>query len=247
MTKRQMMYGGVVLLFLIGGGLLWTLFGTHTVSLTEDYVQRRVDAHIGKEFPVKGRAHMLVKTVKIASATVHIEDGQVTLFMDIEGKMIADKKFSLAAYAIGVPYYTNGEFYFKQHRVAIEGFTYEGSTPAERIEKFAKHIPSKRLRDLAVDKAPVVERWITDMAESAAMHTLERRPVYRLKDDIKGILVRASLESVIGQGERIVVTFSLWQLTITVCLGVIALIVAIAFLYILLNNPLLGEVISFLD
>ncbi|MEK7083358.1 MAG: hypothetical protein AAB972_04230, partial [Patescibacteria group bacterium] len=105
MTKRQMMYGGVVLLFLIGGGLLWTLFGTHTVSLTEDYVQRRVDAHIGKEFPVKGRAHMLVKTVKIASATVHIEDGQVTLFMDIEGKMIADKKFSLAVYAIGVPYY----------------------------------------------------------------------------------------------------------------------------------------------
>lgn len=238
MTKRQAIWVGVAILFFIAGGLLWTLFKTHTVVLTEDYIQERVNIQIGKEFSVKGKGRLLIKTVTLKNATVHIAEGRVVALLDLEGKAIAGKKFSLTTYAIGAPYYANGKFYFKPDGVVIQRFAYQGSTPTEYVERFAKHVPWKRVQQFIADKAPEIEEWMINVAESAATHTLAQRPVFVPKNDIKGILIRASLESIVAQEDRIMLTFTLWQLTLTVAYGVIVLLVAIVIACVLVINPL---------
>jgi hypothetical protein len=59
------------------------------------------------------------------------------------------------------------------------------------------------------------------------MHWLEHRPVYRPKDDVKGLLIRASLDAVNIEQDRVVLTFTLWQLTLGVVVGLVALLAGI--------------------
>ena len=94
------------------------------------------------------------------------------------------------------------------------------------------------MQQFIADKAPEIEEWMINVAESAATHTLAQRPVFVPKNDIKGILIRASLESIVAQEDRIMLTFTLWQLTLTVAYGVIVLLVAIVIACVLVINPL---------
>jgi hypothetical protein len=235
------MWAGVVALFLLAIGGLWTVYGTQNASFTEAQVQERINKQLDKELPVTGAAHLLVKTIIVRGATIHIQDNRIVAIVDVEGRLRTNKAFTLTVYAIGVPTYSFGELFFKPDTIKVQKFAYEGSTPTELFTGFAKrYVADGETRQRIEDKAPGVESWMTAVAENAAVHALERRPVYRLKDDVKGWLIRASLESVKIDQDRIVVTFSLWQLTSTVLFGCFCLIVGIAFLLILIRHPLLG-------
>jgi hypothetical protein len=74
---------------------------------------------------------------------------------------------------------------------------------------------------------------------NAAVHTLEQRPVYRPKDDVKGLLIKASLASVTIDQDRIAVTFSIRQLALSVLFGILCLLSGIVVIFILLAYPLL--------
>ena len=247
MIRRNLMWGGVVMLFVLAVGGLWALYGTHTVTLSEAQVQERINRQINKEFTIQGRARVLVKSVSIKSAEVHIEDAHVNAFIDLEGTLRTGKKFTLTAYAVGVPTYAHGEFYFKPEMMQVQKFAYEGSTPTEIFTRFAKrYVSDDKVRQLIEDKAPKLEEWMTTLAQNAATHSLEKRPVYRPKDDVKGLLMKASLESVSIDQHNIVVTFSLWQLTLSVLLGVCCLIAAIGFMVVMFEYPLLGVTLTLL-
>lgn len=248
MTRRQFMWAGVGVLFLLAGIGLWTVFGVHSVSFTETEIQNRINAKLHKEFPVKGIARVIVKTVNMQSATIRIVDGQVIALIDIEGTMRLGKKFSLTAYAVGIPTYADGEFYFHPEHIEVQKFAYEGKTPTELFSGFARrYVSNEKARQFIEDKAPRVEEWMTVTAQNAAMHALERKPIYRLKDDMKGFLIRASLESVKIEQDRIVLNLTLLRLTLTVLGGLLALMVAIYIVYALMTNPLLGEALDFLS
>lgn len=249
MTRRQFIWVGVAVLFLFAGVGLWTMFGVHSVSFTEKEIQNRINTQLHKEFPVKKRvAHILVKTVSMQGATIRIDNGRIIALIDIEGTMRAGKKFSLTVYAVGVPTYAHGDFYFSPEDIEVQKFAYEGKTPTEFFSNFARrYVSNQKVRQFIEDKAPGVEEWITVTAQNAAMHALERRPVYRLKDDMKGFLIRASLESVKIEQDRIVLTMTLLRLTLTVLGGLIALIAAIVIMYALMTNPLMGLAADFLS
>lgn len=235
MTRRQVMWVGVILLSVCGIVGLWTMFGVHKVSFTEAEIQNRINIQLHREFPVKGAAHLIVKTVSIQDAIIRISDERVIALIDIEGTMRAGKKFSFTTYAIGVPTYTHGEFYFHPEHIEVQKFAYEGKTPTEIFSRFARrYVSNEKVRQFIEDKAPRVEQWMTLTAQTAAMHALERKPVYRLKDDIKGFLIRASLESVKVEQDRMVITFTLLRLTLTVVGGLLALVVAIGLIFVLI-------------
>jgi hypothetical protein len=80
---------------------------------------------------------------------------------------------------------------------------------------------------------------MTTVAQNAAVHTLEQPPVYRLKDGVKGLLIKASLASLTIDQDRLVVTFSIWQLTLSVLFGFLRLIGGIVLMLILIAHPLL--------
>jgi hypothetical protein len=122
----------------------------------------------------------------------------------------------------------------------VQKFAYEGSTPTELFTRFAKrYVSDDKARQLVEDKAPTVESWMTTVAQNAAVHTLEQRPVYRPKDDVKGLLIKASLASVTIDEDRIAVTFSIWQLTLSVLFEILCLLSGIVVILIILAYPLL--------
>ena len=240
MTRRGLMWAGVFALFLLAIAGSWGVYGTHRVTFTEAQVQELINKQIDRDSPVKGAAHLLVKTINVRSATIHIQDNSIIALIDVEGKLRTNKAFTLTAYAIGVPTYSFGELFFKPDKIEVQKFAYEGSTPTELFTRFAKHyVSDDKARQLVEDKAPAIESWMTTVAQTAAVHALQQRPVYRPKDDVKGLLIRASLASVTIDQDRIAVTFSIWQLTLSVLFGIFCLLSGIVIIFNLLAYPLL--------
>lgn len=238
------MWAGTAMLFLLGISGLWAMFGSHTVSFTEAQVQERINAQLDKNIDVKGPAHFVVKTVKLTDATVHLVGGRVTALVDVEGVLLAGKEFSMTARVVGVPKYEGDAFFFTAENVEVQTFAYEGTKPVEYWKRLAdRYISDEKKERLVADLAPAAEAWMTGIAQKAAVHALEKHPIYRLKSDVKGVLIKASLESVKIDQDRVVVTFSLWQLTISVFLSILSLLVAIGMTWALIENPaLLGLV-----
>jgi hypothetical protein len=235
MTRKGWLWAAVVTLFLLASAGFWGMYGTQRVTFSEAQVQELINKQLDKDVPVKGAAHLLVKTINVRSATVHIQDNRVLVLVDVEGTLRTNKKFSLTAYAIGVPTYSFGELFFKPDKIEVQKFAYEGSSPTELFGRFAKrYISDDKARQLVEDKAPAIESWMTSVAQSAVVHTLQERPVYRLKDGVKGMLIKASLESVVIDKDRVAITFSIWQLTLSVLFGIACLTGALLAIAILL-------------
>jgi hypothetical protein len=241
MTKRSLLWTAVGVLLLCAFACLVSLYGTHSVSFTEAQVREHLSKQVGKEMPIKGTAQLLVKSVTIKQADVRIQDGRVLASIHVEGQMKTGKKFMLSTNTVGVPSYAEGAFFFKPEKVEVEKFGYEGGSPKEAISRFAdRYVSDNKLRTLAEDVAPKVEEWVTNLAQNTSIYALERWPVYRLKDDVKGVVIKASLESVKVDKDRIVVTFSLWQLTVSVFFGIAFFLLALGLAWAMIQNPLLG-------
>lgn len=246
MKRRHLLWALAAVLVVVAGAFLFTVFGTHRITLTEAQVQERVAPQIGKEFPVKGKAGLLIKTVTIENAEVGIGDGLVSVLFTVQGSLRLEKEFTLTAFAVGVPEYASGAFYFRPSQVEVREFAYQGNTPGEAIKNFAdKYITNEGLNALVTDSAGKVEEWVTDLAQAAAVHMLDKRPVYELKDDLKGFVISAALQSVEVKENTLVITFSLLQLTISALFGLLILVAAIALAVGLLMNPEIGLALLF--
>jgi hypothetical protein len=247
-AKRKFMWVGCSALIVVAIALIWTIAGTHSVSISKEMIQAQVDKQIGKEFPVKGKAKVVITTVKLTGATVNLENSTLGANISIEGTVRFGKKFFLNASALGRPYYESGAFYFKPDQIKVVEFGYEGNTIASSIRNVAdKYVSHEKTKNLIKDSSSKVEAWISDTATDAAMTALGKNPVYRLGDDMKSTIISSSLESIDIDGDKIILSFSLWSLTKSVLCGIGVLILAIAFIVFLLTHPEAGVVFEMLD
>ena len=69
---------------------------------------------------------------------------------------------------------------------------------------------------------------------------LAARPIYRFKDDLKGIVVRAALADIAMQPDAIVVTLSVVKLSATIGIGLAALLVIVFLVVQLVRHPRWG-------
>ena len=233
MKKRTSIRVAAVLLFIVAITCLWTVYGTHTVSLTAAQIQEQVSKQVGKEFVVKGASGLLIKQATIASATVNLEGGSLETLVDIKGALRGGKQFSLSVHALGMPKYDAGSFYFLPDKVEVRKFAYQDSAPSEIITGLAKkYLGDGKMKQIVTDAAPKVESWMTSTAENAAMYSLGKNPVYKLGGDIKGTLIRGALQSVKIEQSKIVIVFSLWTLSISVISGIFFFAIGIAMLFV---------------
>lgn len=245
MIRKLALWAGVVTLFTLGILGMWGVYGTHTKMFSEAQVQEQVNKLRDKSFEITGIKHLLVKRVTLTGATVHIEDGHVTSTIDVTGALPAGKTFTMSVRAVGAPRYSGGAFFFSPENVEVKQFAYEGGKPVEYLKRFTdRYIADEKHARLVTDLAPKAEEWMTAVAQNVAIHALEKHPVYRLKDDLRGVLIKASLESVVVADDHIVVTFSLWKLTISVFLGMLALIAAAGMMLMLWANPALLDILA---
>jgi hypothetical protein len=66
---------------------------------------------------------------------------------------------------------------------------------------------------------------------------LAKRPIYRLKDDAKGEILRESLDSLGVEGDKVVLRVTLWRVTPLAGLGAATLLAGFVALVLALRAP----------
>ncbi len=236
MVRRKLFWTCSVVVGIVAAvGLLFALFAEHRVSITASEIQSRIDAALPKT----------VKGVTVTEVKVALGDKALAIRAVVHGEHLG-QSYDLTAKFVGNPRYKpqEGAFYFRPEQVVIEQFAFRGKSPAETVEKLAeRYITNPGLRNLATDVAPKIEGWMMVAAEKAVATTFEHAPVYRLKDDVKSTLIRASLAGVVVTEQNVVVTFSLMALTMFVLMWGLALLAALGMVVALVMFPELGAVL----
>lgn len=220
MSKRNLTWILVALVGILStAGMLWSSFGTSRVTFTEFALQ----AHLNQQLP------RTIGNVTIAHVALNMTDDRLALRIDLQANL-PGKPVSAVVSALGVPRYDvhREALYFDLDEAKIDRLTIAGRTVVH--EDATAH---DRLTE-AVGTA--VQR----IAQSAAKTYLAALPVYRLKSDLKGFALKAALANVKIEGNVLVVTFSLWNLTLTVLLFSLPLLIVTSFIYLLIRDPLWG-------
>jgi len=220
MSKRNLAWLLVALLGIVStAGMLWNSFGTSKVMFTE----AALDARLNHELP------RTIGIVTIARVALKIADNRLALRVDLETNFLRRPVFAVIS-AIGVPRYdTHSEaLYFDLDEAKIDRLTIAGKTVVN--EDAAAR---SRLTEAV---SPALQRAV----ESGAKTYLSAVPVYRLKNDLKGFALKAALSDVTIDQNALVVTFSLWNLTVTVLIFALPLLIVAALIYLLIRDPLWG-------
>jgi hypothetical protein len=205
--------------------LLSFIQSDHIVSLTEAQIQSQIDRREEIEIPAHGVASVLLKSVKAQAITVRLHDGAVEFSCRAVVALRLGKEATFDVSTVGAPRYSDGEFYFDPTKVVISNL----NLPTNAILEALKHI-GRRPAPSADDAGD--EHRLRESAQALATHIaktiLARRPVYRLKDDFKGYMIGASLQSVTVNDDRLDIAFTLKQIGATALAGVILLLAVAA-------------------
>lgn len=247
-ASRRLGWLAAAALLALGVAGLWTVKATHEISLTQADIQAHIDRQLGKEIAIKGAPGApgaLLQSIRIKSATVTLRDGKAALAADIEGALRTGKSFEIEASALGTPKYAEGALYFDPEKVDVRRLTYEGQSLADLVSRLARShvadVAGEKARVFLEEKARKADDWATAAVDAALRRFLEERPVYRLKDDTKGAVMKAALEEVRVENDRILVTFSLWRLTATTVAGALSLLLGIILSILIVRMILIGE------
>ena len=217
MNKRRVVWIGLAAVgALVVAGLAWSAFGPTTIVLTAPQIQERINRALPREF----------KGVTVERATVTIADDKVALRVEARASALG-QTLNIAVSARGVPRYepAQGEIFFDAEDVKIEDASLVGGALAERL--------SARLGD----RAPMFR----NAAAAGVTAYLAARPVYRFKDDLKGIVGKAALGHISVQHDAIVITVSVARLTTTVAIALAVLLVIVVLVVQLIRHPRWGS------
>jgi len=229
MTKRKIAWTIIALVLTIAvGGILWAASSDLDVVLTQAQLQQKVDAKL--PFSAKG--------VTVSKAEVDLSGDKIGLKLDASGTHFKTT-FAGSAESKGTVRYdsTRGAFYFSPEELKVSNLKVNDSTVTDKLDHLLDKLGSPRVqagKDAIVAKTEAV---ISDLIQSVASATLERVPVYTLKGDFKGIVVKAMLTSVEVKDSKVHAHLSIWQLTVTVAIYIFAFVLALAFAFALLASP----------
>jgi hypothetical protein len=205
MTKRRLAWIAAAILGVVGiAGALWSTITGGRIELTAAQLQERVNRALPRQF----------KGVTVDSATVAIADGRIELTVEVHATAVG-QSFAATASARGMPVYEakRGEFHFDADNVAVSKIRPTGGNLADRLDRSRL---GQRLEETA-----------GKLVAAGVKAYLAARPVYRFKDDVKGIVLKAAVANVAIEGDRLVITVSLISLTRTVALYLGLLVLAV--------------------
>jgi hypothetical protein len=215
MTKRRVAWIAAAILGAAGiAGALWSTVSGGRIVLTATQLQERVNRALPREF----------KGVTVDSATVAIAEGRIEVRVEVHATALG-QSFAASASARGMPVYQaeRGALFFEADNVEVSAIKPTGGRLAERLDrsKLGQH-----LEDAA-----------GKLVAAGVKAYLAARPVYRFKDDVKGILLKAAVTNIAIEGDTLVITVSLISLTRTVALYLGAILLAFILLFYLRWHP----------
>jgi hypothetical protein len=203
-------------------GAAWTAFGTSEVALSESEIQSKIDSTM--PFEVK-------EDITLSEVKVDLSGDKINL----QFKASATKygtTYNLAVHTTADLEYRSGEgkFFFHPSLVQIDSLSANGGPAVEKatalLEKWVN--PEHGQREELLAKAKTL---LNAGVQKAVEATLNRVPVYTLKDDLKGSVARLAIESVEIKNGSVIAHLSLWQLSkmvlVYLALGVIGILAAL--------------------
>jgi hypothetical protein len=172
---------------LAGAGL--SAFGPERIALTGADLQERVNRALPRQF----------RNVTVDRATVTLADGRIAVRAETRVAALG-KTIAAAITARGVPQYNaeRGEVLFDADEVKVE----DSGSGGIIKQMTGIRIGGKVAEDAAAGLvAGSIKAWLAS------------RPVYRFKDDIKGVVFKATLKDLSIDGDTLVITVSLIRLS----------------------------------
>jgi hypothetical protein len=198
MTRPGLFWAAALLLAAVTiAGAALSAFGPERIALTAADLQERVNRALPRQF----------HNVTVQRGTVSVADGRITVRVETEAAAFG-KTISTAAVARGVPQYDaeRGEIFFDADDVKIED-----SGAGGLVKQLGIHIGGK-LGEKIEQNMPHVEDAAANLVAGSIKTWLASRPVYRFKDDIGGVVFKATLKDIAVEGDRLVIGLSLIRL-----------------------------------
>jgi Protein of unknown function (DUF1439) len=217
MSRRRIAWIAVALVGLLSAaGLLWSMFGSDRLTFTAAELQSRLNQQLPRT----------ARDVTIERVDVALADNRLALRIAMQARVL-QQPVSATVSARGLPRYAAQEaaMHFDADEIKIEQLAISGRTVVGE--------EGGRLSN-------AVRSALQGVAESGIKAYLAARPVYRLKDDFKGMVLKAALVDVAIEQNALTVTFSLWNLTMTAAMFALILIILVFVIYWLIRHPLWG-------
>src|SRR5262244_3132200 len=178
-------------------GAALSAFGPERIVLSEPRLQERINRELPRSF----------RGVTVERATVSLADGRISFRVETRATVLG-KVLTATAFARGMPRYDaeRGEVFFDAENVKLEDFG--GGGLAERLGS-------------RVDAAAA------SVLATGIKAYLAARPVYRFKDDIKGLVFKATIKDITIVQDTLVIGVSLIKLTMTVAAWLFGLALAV--------------------
>ncbi len=217
MTKRRLAWIAIVALGTLAlVGALWSAFGKTTIVLTATQLQERANRELPRDF----------KGVTVERTGVTIAEGRIALRVELRAAALG-QVLAATASVRGVPVYdgARGELFFDADDVKVESLKAVGGGLAQRMDRQDTRL-GERI-EAAAGKA---------MAAGIKAY-LAARPVYRFKDDFKGIVLKAAVSDIAIAGDAVVIPVSLVNLTAAVATYLFIIVCVLAFMFYLVRHP----------
>jgi hypothetical protein len=220
MSKRNLAWIVIVLVGALSTtAMLWSGFGSIHVVFTAAELQKRLNQKLPRT----------VLNVTIEDVALNASDNRLGLRIDIQTN-VHHEAISAVVSARGVPRYDGHReaMYFdvdeiKVNQVAVAGKTIVDENAAPRSRLGAAVLPAAQR-----------------VVEAAVKTYFAEVPVYRLRNDVKGFVLKAALSDIKIDQNVLVVTFSLWNFSLVVFVFALPLLTVASFVYFLIRYPLWG-------
>jgi hypothetical protein len=217
MTRRRLAWIGIAVLAALGiAGAAWSTFGNSKIVLTTAQLQERANRQLPREF----------KGVTVERATVAIADGRIALRVEVQATALG-QGFAAVASARGVPIYDGerGEFFFDADDVKVESIAPTRGGLAQRLDRLDQRLGGR------------IEAAAAKAIAAGIKAYLASRPIYRFKDDLKGIVLKAAIGGIAIEADTLAVTVSLINLTAMAGICLAAVLLALFLVFRLVRNP----------
>jgi hypothetical protein len=215
-------------------GIVWGATSSFDKILTQSQLQQKID----EKLP------FTAKSVTVSNVQLNLADEKINLKFDASTVKF-NSQYAVSAATVGALRYdsSRGAFFFTPQKVDLSNFTVNdklvGSKVGGLVDRLLGESKLAEHKDAFKEEAHnVVEKTIQDGAQMV----LERIPVYTLKDDIKGSIIKMSLTGVEVRDQTLIAHISLWQLTLSALTFGVVLIFSLVLAVGLIATPSWGLV-----
>lgn len=227
---------GLGALVLVGGVILASQ--THDIVLTGEQIQQRIDAKLP----------LTKKGITVTQAQVKLTD-TLDVSLAAHGRKLG-QSFDTELQATAGLHYNSGEFYLFPLRLHVERFAVNGQSTGQIAKKAVDAVTGSRTINEEIDELNkkkgvrgAVGRWLTkrrdhladNKAETVASfqkkteawvtagagYTLQRVPVYRLPDNLKGAIIGMMIKDIRIADGKLIAHLSFWQLGLSVLMTLV--------------------------